>query len=71
MRERLIDMNTKLNMMLDRYELLAGSTNKKEAQINNPYKFLSKQIELNSYLIQKQLTHIKQVTPSNSALKQR
>ena len=42
MREKIIELNAKLNKMLDRYELLAGTTPQKEVQIQNPYKFLSK-----------------------------
>lgn len=61
MRERIIDMNGQLNKMLDRYELLAGTNQKKDVQIANPHKFLSKQIEINEKLIEKQLRHIKQV----------
>jgi hypothetical protein len=61
MRERIIDMNGQLNKMLDRYELLTGTNQKKGVQIANPHKFLSKQIEINEKLIEKQLRHIKQV----------
>jgi len=32
----MIEMNAKLNKMLDRYELLAGTTPRKEVQIQNP-----------------------------------
>jgi hypothetical protein len=61
MRERIIEMNKKLNKMLDRYELLAGTIPRKEVQIQNPYKFLSKQIEINCSLLEKQSWQIKQV----------
>ena len=51
MRERIITMNTKLNKMLDRYELLAGTSPKKDIHISNPHKFILKQIELNNKII--------------------
>lgn len=54
-------MNKQLNKMLDRYELLAGTMPRKEVQIQNPYKFLSKQIEINCSLLEKQTWQIKQV----------
>ena len=71
MRERIIDMNSQLNKMLDRYELLAGTTQKKDVEIVNPHKFLSKQIEINQKLIEKQLQHIKQVAFSLVRFKKR
>jgi hypothetical protein len=61
MRERIIEMNTTLNRMLDKYELLANKTTKKDIIIANPHKFFSKQIDLNNRIIEKQLIHIKQV----------
>lgn len=42
MREKIMEMNEKLNRMLDKYELMGLKHVKKEAQINNPHKFLSK-----------------------------
>lgn len=44
MREKIMEMNEKLNRMLDKYELMGMKHVKKEAQINNPHKFLSKEI---------------------------
>jgi len=63
MREKIIEMNAKLNKMLDRYELLAGTGSPKETPILNPYQFLSKQIEINNKLIAKQMYEMKQVRP--------
>lgn len=51
MREKIMEMNEKLNRMLDKYELMGMKYVKKEAQINNPHKFLSKEIEINNKIL--------------------
>ena len=64
MRERIIEMNGKLNKMLDKYELLSGASKKPAIRTANPHKYLPKEIELNNRIIEKQKYHIKKVADS-------
>ncbi len=66
-----MQMNVKLNKMLDKYQLLAGTTKRKDVQIANPYIFLSKQIEINHKIIEKQLRHIRQIEEKDKELEKK
>lgn len=60
MRERIQQMNEKLNRMLDRYELMARPI-QREAVINNPHLLLTREIDLNSRILASQAEEIRHV----------
>lgn len=60
MRERIQQMNERLNRMLDRYELIARPI-QRDAVINNPHLLLTKEIEINNRILASQAEEIRQV----------
>ena len=44
-------MNSKLNKMLDKYELMSGKQMKKDLDTGKPHRLIGKELELNEKII--------------------
>jgi hypothetical protein len=61
MREEMLAMDGRLNRLLDRYELMAQPM-QKEVVIGNPHLFLTREVEINSRILNTQAEEIRHVS---------